>query len=68
MTDKRLHFEGNHSFEEGSTFVINKDGGMEVSVAEEQAVDSYNQSFTCHATLSKENAIRLRDWLYDHFK
>jgi hypothetical protein len=40
---------------------------MTVSVAEEKAVDSYNQSFECSLTMTDEQAIQLRDWLLDHY-
>lgn len=66
--EKRLCFESASSFEEGATFTTNKEGGIGVAVAEEQAVDSYNQSFTCHDTLDRAQAIQLRDWLIAHIK
>jgi hypothetical protein len=66
MDNKRLHIESGYSFEEGATFVALENGGMSIAVAEEQAVDSYNQSFTCHATLNQEQAVKLRDWLINN--
>ena len=62
----RIHFEpelDGYGFEEGATFVSSDDGTMTVSVAEEKAVDSYNESFTCTITMTKEQAVTLRDWL-----
>lgn len=50
-------------FQEGSQFTVAKDGGLIVSVSDEQAVDSYNLSFTCTHMMTKEQAVKLRDWL-----
>lgn len=44
-----------------------KSGGLTVAVSEEQAVDSYNDSFECSMHLSKERAERLRDRLCEWF-
>lgn len=64
---RRLFVEAHDTFEEGATFVIRKDGGLTVSVAEEKAVDSYNHSFQCRCKFSREEAIILRDWLNKAF-
>jgi len=72
MTDDRLFLEPRSNWEEGLTASIEteEDGGFFdpatpicISVAEEKAVDSYNQSFTCAMHLSIEQAAQLRDWL-----
>lgn len=55
-----------HGFEEGGWFKLHN-GGLIVSVAQEQAVDSYNQSFECSLTMTREQAVQLRDWLIQHF-
>ncbi len=65
MTD-RLFIESGYSFEEGLTAAINPHsdkGPIYLSIAEEQAVDSYNEHFTCSIYLTIEKAIRLRNWL-----
>lgn len=38
-----------------------------ISVAEEQAVDSYNETFTCSVVLEPNEVIQLRDMLLKHF-
>ena len=45
------------------TVVKTNDGGVEVSVSAEQAVDSYNSIFECAIKLPVDDARRLRDWL-----
>ena len=62
----RIHFEPDSSFEEGADFVKHIKG-ISVSVAEEKAVDSYNASFECTLTMSDEQAMQLRDWLFLHY-
>lgn len=61
-----LHLESNDTFEEGADFELAGDG-IVVSVSEEKAVDSYNQSFTCSLTMNRAQAVQLRDWLNRHF-
>ncbi len=67
MRERALFFETEESFEEGVEFYVRADGRLSVEVAQEKAVDSHNQSFTCWGTLSREQAIRLRDWLLAEF-
>ena len=38
-------------------------GGIVISVANEQAVDSYNAMFECDISLDRKTAIQFRDWL-----
>jgi hypothetical protein len=38
-------------------------GKVCISVAQEQAVDSYNQTFNCSIHLDQHQARMLRDWL-----
>jgi hypothetical protein len=59
---RTILFEPKHAFEEGSQFTVDGDK-LIVSVSDEQAVDSYNQSFTCTHTMTREQAVKLRDWL-----
>jgi hypothetical protein len=61
----RLFIEPDDSFEEGLTATIDRRCSSPVclSVAEEQAVDSYNKRFSCSIHLTVEKAMRLRDWL-----
>ena len=63
----RLVFEAKHSPEEGVTFVATEAGGLSIAVAEEQPMDSYNQTFECTIHLSADNARTLRDWLIERF-
>lgn len=62
----RIRFEPSHSFEEGAVF-SKYPTGIIVSVSQEKAVDSYNQSFECDLTMTDEQAIQLRDWLLHHY-
>lgn len=62
MNIDRLVIEAQQSYEEGATFVRH-DGGIRISVAEEHAVDSYNQSFTCSITMSRQQVRKLHKWL-----
>jgi hypothetical protein len=64
--DGALVFESNHSFEEGATVVSHGDG-IRISVAEEKAMDSYNETFECSATLSRDQAVELYLWLKAKF-
>lgn len=61
----RLFLEPSSSFEEGLTASLNKrcTNPVCISVTEEQAVDSYNCSFTCSMHLTVEQVKQLRDWL-----
>jgi hypothetical protein len=58
-----IHFEAADGLEDGSTFAFQRDGRLAVSVAEEQAVDSYNSMFTCTHHLTRDQAVKLRDFL-----
>lgn len=48
--------------EEGATFTRQGDN-IVIAIGEEQAVDSYCESFTCSYTMDRAHAERLRDWL-----
>lgn len=67
MTE-RLVLQSHHSFEDQLTAAIEADdprqkGQVCISVAEEQAVDSYNSMFTCSIHLTSDKARQLRDRL-----
>jgi hypothetical protein len=62
-----LRIEPSQSFEEGAVFARTDDGGLTVSVSEEKAVDSYNESFECTLTMKPEQVQQLRDWLDANF-
>lgn len=49
--------------EEGAVVTPFEGGGLRISVAEEKAVDSYNDSFTCSITMSRGQAEVLARWL-----
>lgn len=42
-------------------------GGVTISVADEKAVDSYNDTFECDISLTRDTAIELRDWLLNRY-
>ena len=62
MGKRPLRFESPHDSDNVATFALNK-FGLTVSVAEEQAVDSYNSTFECDFDLTAEQVAQLRDWL-----
>ena len=43
--------------------VVSGDQGVTVSVSEEQAMDSYNRTFTCQYVLTQDEAFALWVWL-----
>lgn len=61
--DKRLLLDSAHAFEDGMTVVVAPDGSLIFGVTEEQAVDSYNQPFTCNFTATKEQVSQLAEFL-----
>jgi len=65
-TDTRIFFEPSYSSEEGVVFAINEAGGVTVNVSEEKAMDSYNLSFTCTMSMTREQTIKLKEWLAEH--
>ena len=48
--------------QDGAT-ITEQDGNVLISVAEEQDLYDYNSLFTCNITITKNQAIALRDWL-----
>lgn len=64
-TNTRIVFETSYAVDEGVVFATDEAGGVTVNVSEEQAVDSYNDSFTCTATLTHEQTAELLKWLTD---
>jgi hypothetical protein len=59
-----LILEATESFEEGAGFVwAQEKDRLFISVSEEKAVDSYNSSFECTLTATREQAVQLRNWL-----
>jgi hypothetical protein len=71
VTTKRAHFEfkpdGPRRWDgsDGELEAVAGDHCVTISVTDEQAVDSYNQTFTCEALLPRPEAERLRDWLIE---
>ncbi len=64
--DKRFHYES-PADSENEINISTDAGGLEISVADEKAVDSYNQTFECYIYLDKEASARLRDYLNECF-
>jgi hypothetical protein len=48
-----------HSWDGAEIVVTASEGGASISVSEEQAVDSYNKTFTCTMQLTQEEAEKL---------
>lgn len=61
--DDRFRFEDPRDSKNEIMAYIEDDGRLTISVAEEQAVDSYNSTFNCSVTLDRAAAKRLRDYL-----
>lgn len=66
VKDNAIFFEPSECFEEGATFALCGDGLL-VSVAQEKAVDSDNQSFECCLHMTAEQVCKLRDWINKKF-
>ncbi len=64
---ERFHFENESDAENELNAYITEGGHLRVGVAEERAMDSYNETFECEAFLPAEDAERLRDFLLHHF-
>lgn len=67
--DNVLHFESASSWEDGVTFALPTQDrfALSISVAEEKAVDSYNQTFVCRCHLTEKQVEKLRHWLNEAF-
>lgn len=63
----RFHFEDPRDSQNEVTIYPTQGGGLYVAVAEERAVDSYNETFNCTIVLTDAEAKRLRDLLNGWF-
>ena len=63
IRDGVFYAEPSESFEEGMTVGPLEDGKWLISVAEEKAVDSYNNSFTCDMTMTRAQMLALAAFL-----
>ena len=63
MVENSIIFESEDCWEDCATFVFKDDGGLIISVSQEQAVDTRNEMFECTINLSKEQTIELKTWL-----
>lgn len=61
-----LHLDSSEDFEDGLTASVSANGRIAITVADQQSVDSRNQLFECTATLTRDQAAELRDWLSAH--
>lgn len=62
MSEAYIEFpEGRYG--EGSLEATSHGGGISIAVTAEQAVDSYNQDFTCTRNLTAEEAVKLAEFL-----
>lgn len=59
----RFYFEHPSDSENTVCAYVNQRNELTISVAEEQPVDSYNETFECSIHLPIEHARRLRDYL-----
>lgn len=62
MTERSFQWE-NPVDQENTISVARTPLGLNISVADEQAVDSYNSTFECDINLPLAEALRLRDYL-----
>lgn len=58
----RACFEDAQDASNGATFVVDEQGFLTVSVADDKAVDSYNQNFECSYLFTLEDFKALREW------
>ena len=59
-----FYWEGDGlSYDNAISIFLNQKDELTIAVTQEQAVDSYNQTFECTAYLSRQDAERLRDYL-----
>jgi hypothetical protein len=65
VTTKRADGPRRWDGSDGELEAVAGDHCVTISVTDEQAVDSYNQTFTCEALLPRPEAERLRDWLIE---
>lgn len=62
---KTLYFEHPQDWDNALTIVAHEKG-IEISVAQEQAVDSYGSKFECSFILTFEQAAQVRDFIDAH--
>jgi hypothetical protein len=68
---KRAFFEWQnpaHLFGDNEIDVISSANGVAIAVSEEQAMDSYNSTFTCEIVLPWPEVEKLRDFLSEALK
>ncbi|MEH6743924.1 hypothetical protein [Hyphomonas sp.] len=65
QTTTQIQFEGTDSWSHDDEMVVVclDSNGFVFSIAEEQAVDSYNDLLNCTARLNREEAEKLLSWL-----
>lgn len=63
--DGRFYHENENDPDNVLVMFYNQGDGLTISVAEERAMDSYNETFECTVCLSREEAERMRDYLND---
>lgn len=66
MPAPQINFENPRDPDNTLDFVLQPSGQIEVSLSDEQPMDSYNATFNLHFTMSLEEAAALRDWLTTH--
>ena len=65
---RSIHFEASDMWEDCATFaVVEGPRPLAVSVSEEKAVDSYNNTFECTLHMTPDQIGQLRDWLNQQF-
>lgn len=67
MSDNRFTYENPQDSENYVNVYVNMVDGLCISVSDEQAMDSYNSTFTCDICLPTPEAKRLRDYLNREF-
>jgi hypothetical protein len=60
---KRIQFDNPSDMENSAWFVQQEDGTIYVAVCDDKPVDSYNQTFECGMTLTRDDAAALLNWL-----
>lgn len=69
MTDRveRFRYENPSDSENEITVYPIAAGALSIAVADQKAMDSYNETIECQISLDLDAAKRLRDYLNEHF-
>jgi hypothetical protein len=64
---QRFHFENESDSENELNAIITEKGHLRIGVAQEKAINSYNETFECEVRIPIDAAEKLRDFLLQNF-